>query len=62
MLMRWLYFLIKCVITMGCLFTAQTLMHTEGYSISWQTLITIGVIFIVGIKLWTFDYSKDWKS
>jgi hypothetical protein len=37
-------------------------MHEEGYSISWQTLLIVGGIFIVGIKLWTFDYTKDWNA
>ena len=61
MIVRALWFCGKCIITVGCLYSAQTLMHNEGYSISWQTLLTIGIIFIIGIKLWTFDYGRDWK-
>lgn len=58
--MRWfLWFCIKCGITVGCLISLQAILADEGYHLRWQNLIIGGVIFIVGIKLWSFNYKKD---
>lgn len=56
-MIRWalshiLWFTIRCVITLACLFTLQHVLQEEGYRVEGESLLMVAVIFVVGVKLW----------
>ena len=46
------WFIIRCVVTLACMWTVQNILHQEGYYISFQTLLTGGVAIIVAVRFW----------
>jgi hypothetical protein len=43
----------RAAITFACLITVQRVIMLEGYRLHDYTLLAIGVVFIVGVRVWS---------
>lgn len=51
--MNWLvWFLIRCAVTLGCVWTLQNIIHREGYRAEFGTLLLAAIVTIVCIRFW----------
>ena len=47
-----LWFVIRCVVTLLCMWTVQAIMHQEGYHIEFQNILYGGAAIIVAVRFW----------
>jgi len=53
-MLRWIgWTAIRCVITLACTYTLNTVIYAEGYSIPFNTLLVGMVMLVIMIKFWS---------
>lgn len=52
------WFLLKVIVTLGGLWTIQTVIHEEGYFIPLRHLIICAIVIIVCLKFWILSGDK----
>lgn len=62
-MLRWIinnivWFSIRLVVTLACIFTIQNVIHQEGYLIPYKILLVGAICLIVGVRLWMPSQDK----
>jgi len=54
LMIRWIgWTTIRCVVTLACTYTLNTVIYAEGYSIPFNTLLVGMVMLVIMIKFWS---------
>lgn len=66
-MIRWaishvVWFVIRCAVTLACLYTLQHVMVDEGYRVENKSLLMVAVVFVIGVKTWTWVPGKEEKT
>lgn len=50
---RWIvWFVVRLMCSLACLFTIQFMVKEQGYYIPTKTLMVVGALLIVGVRVW----------
>lgn len=47
-----IWYTIRIVVTLACVWTIQNVIHKEGYYIKFDTLLIVAVCVIIGVRFW----------
>lgn len=53
------WFTIRVVVTLACIWTLQNVIHREGYLVPYSTLLVGAVCLIVGVRMWMPSYKEN---
>jgi uncharacterized membrane protein len=50
---RWVvWFAIRVVVTLACIYSIQNIIHQEGYRVEFTTLLLASICAIIAIRMW----------
>jgi hypothetical protein len=58
--MRWIvWFTIRAVVTLACVWTVQNLIVREGYRAEFDTLLFSAIVTIIAVRMWMPSCKQD---
>jgi hypothetical protein len=54
-----MWFALRAVVTLVCIYSIQNLIHQEGYRVEFSTLLLASICAIVAIRMWMPSYHKE---